>query len=329
MSPEVQHLLNLMEEEDWPGILHLAGRLLNRGGLTAQELASLNLCVCRAHLFQHQYLSGLPAGELARKLALDLGLWDLLGTTLIALAGGYVNTRSYQRALERCIEYLEFMPRFDQVRSREGDVWFILGRAQQALGHLDEATVAYHRAAVLLERGQSTHWAMSAIYRRIECLVERSGSSVLPLLSELRRLAPAHPVPGIAGMIVAVSRGKYLVSRGRLAAAVAVCTRALKACEGDHSQPVTDFKAILCLFVATTCQKLGNDKNALGYAIASRMHATRAQEYVTEFLAMELIYRLLAGGNHSALADLDREYLEMGLDLSRFIDSAYLSGSRT
>ncbi len=319
LALEVQWLKELLDQEQWDKVLQAAEQCLRRGGYSAAEYAEINYAICRARAFRQELLQAIPPGELARRLSRDTGQWDLLGKTLLVLGVAYWRTRSYDRALSTLYGFFEHNSHYTTAQTLAARVWHNIGHTLIRTGQAAEAAGALRRACNEYQSLNDVDGFTAAAQHLVECCVETSLPEARTVLAAMRATGTQHPSQYNGRAVYFLGRARCARQVGAFKWAAALCLAALAE---ERKSLYIEFHSNLVL--SGCLAALGDNKNALGHALAARMIAANGKIYDLEFMAIEAMYDLMSGPDNTALQALDADYLEQGLDMTPFFGASSL-----
>lgn len=310
----VELLDKLLAESDWTTALKLAHSLLLEGGHSASDLAHIHQAICRAYMGLGEYLKAIPFGELARKLARDLGEWDLFGTVCNELCAAYGETRQYTALWVCAMDFLKYKHHYRDAAYREGLIYINLGsvsfrrRNWAEAAHWYEAALTFHKARGELEYMQ---WARLGLIRA--CLYadpQRVPGLLRDSRRTLRNLPRDHDLwrlHRLAAALYAYHRKQY--ERAIFLARPAVYLPSFYAMEAIHAD----------LLISRSACALGDAHLAFAHALAARGRAVQEGLYDKSYEAIELIYNLIQAYGTRFIRELEPEYRSVGVDLTSLI----------
>lgn len=324
LAPEVQWLQELLEQEEWGKVLKVAPQLLLRGGFSVADLAEINYAISRSRAYTQDLFGAIPAGLLARKLALDNGYYDLFARATLVLGVCYIRTRQYETGRQCLREYLEHLPRYGPARQLAGHVWHNLGMASKATGKPEEALRYFERAKGLYQQSGDVHWQFIVLRTMFECCLDVTLADARSVLQEMRRFIRQSPVGEKQRPEYLWCRARYAQKTGAHRWAAALCVLGLN--DANKDLPITFH---LNLTLSQSLAAMGESKDALRFALAARLVAIEDKAYDREFLATEAMYNLLSAYGYNLFHELNVEYAERGLDLHPFVGAGILAEGRT
>lgn len=287
LSPEIEYLRELWQRQEWSKLLDSTKSLLMRGGWTVEELAYLNYYACRGRFGEGEFYAGLPSGELARRLAEDVGAWDLLANIHITLSAGYHWVMQYERSLEHAFAFLEKLPRFSAVREREGEAWIRVGMGYEGLGKHREAFLAYERAHKLLKQLGRWHWAYAAIRLATRLLYDDNPEAIPEMMAEQMRLRRLDPTNKYIRALLYLERARYALHQGEHARCLWLASHCIRRAVDAYQV----FEAHL--EIAKCHRAMGNFASAMHHVHQARATALGRKMYAEEYKAVELLYDLI------------------------------------
>ncbi len=322
----VDSLVRLMEDGEYQKCLRIAERQLVRGGISRAELAKLNLVICRCRLGLNDPYPAVNSGLLAVKLARDVGEWDTLGRALLNLGTALVATRKYDGALTHLYSYFEHIHRYRTSRRFEGAIWRTIGIAHQRKLETDLAVDALDRARRWFAKHGVDRSAFNCLHDLVSTHLqvrEKDPEAPLEPVEELlqaeKELAQKHAGESFYQATYLQDRAAYYLHANRLARAMVCAMKAMEIRKGDR---LLNFHCHMVLHEAT--KRLGDAKQALGYALAARTEAIQSRHFELEFIAAQAMAEVVRSQRPEVVRELDREYQEMGIDLGQYLSPSIL-----
>lgn len=320
LSPEVEYLKQLVDEEQWDKIPRYAERLLFQGAnLNPEDLAWINFAICRVRCLQNEPYAAIPPGELAKKLAKDRGLWDLLARIFVSLNFAYLQARQYDRVLSGGYEYLQYITYYSVGRNREGHIWMQIGGAYEYTGDYAGARKAFERARRVLELSGDAYWADECRRRLIEVSYHLDPDHVPSLIEQGESYVADHPNDNLKQALQLYDRAKWALYKQEYHESTLWAQGALDATRQHKAPMVEGVQFGIFMVLSHVSRALGDAKSALSYALSARMVAITGKFFALEFEAANHIHDLLSCGATEAVQTLDREYLEAGLDMTYWL----------
>lgn len=319
-------LIRMMEEGEFGRCLHVAEQMMQTGGCSLAELATINLVICRSRLGIQDPSGAVAAGALAVKLAMETGDFDLAGRALLNLGTAYVGIRQYGEAIEQFETFLELLPRLRTARRLEGAIWKHIGVAhqrnldsQKALEALTRARDWFRQQGVDYAAFTCTHDLINTHLHLHDTEPFHGLEPVKFLLVEMKVIAKRHPEDGYYQGTYLLDLAATYLRDGRLDRATVTAHRAMAAHRGDPSH------AFHCQLILHHCAlEVGNARRALDYALAARSQASAARLYDLESLAAQAIGDLIRQQEPEVARQLDEEYLAIGVDLGKYLSPLIL-----
>ncbi|MGE5676375.1 MAG: tetratricopeptide repeat protein, partial [Mycobacterium leprae] len=317
-----EYLLRLMEDGEFQKCISLAEQLLLQGGLTVQELATVNMALCRARLGIDDPFGAIPSGSLAVKLARDVEDWDLLARSLLNLGHAYLATHDFEQALFQFYSLLESERRYVESQRFVGAAWKGIGICHQHQGEHEQALVAFRRSRAWFQKNKVVHGDFTCIHDLVNTYLDwndvnpkQSLDQVKDLLKEERAIALAHPTETYYKGTYLYDKGALYLRQRRYKRAIIAAMQAMETHKEDHE---LTFHVHMVLHACT--RELGMVKDALGYALAARVEALAVRRFDLEYLSIRAFVETIRQKNGpAALKQLDTEYQAIGVDLSTYL----------
>jgi tetratricopeptide (TPR) repeat protein len=317
----IEYLWDLMNQGEYKRCLELAEVELLKVAEDLHSLARLNYVVffCRMRLGDN--LGALASGLLALKIAQTVGDAGLKARTLVNLGWAYLRMRKEEDALTHFYAYIDHLERTGAAADQELMAWKGIAETNMQLMRPDEAVKAFERVVLISERQGD---ALAMVRVKVEFLAVLLGgassdpSSFLPkikgLLRDLNKSLQPYKDDKFLCSKYYHQIGYFYLYSGRPVRAIVAAHKALRLKAPDARY---EYTAHMILFRAY--EALGLHKDAFGHALAGRMAAIHAKRFDLEYEAAEHMTELLQRHGPRVMAELDREYQGMGIDLGQFI----------
>ncbi|HLO01528.1 MAG TPA: hypothetical protein VK191_00235 [Symbiobacteriaceae bacterium] len=317
----VEQLIQLMEAGDYEGCLRAAEQVLLRGGLGMVQMAHVNLVISRCKLASNDAFGAIPSGIQATKMARDAKEWDLFGRALLTLGAAYVGANNFTEALEQFYTFLKHLGDFDRSRRLEGAVWRQLGITYGRILETEKAVDSLERARRWFRRNENEHShficgsdLVSIYLGRREREPEASIEPVRTILAEQKLYAKRTPHELLYKIQYLYNQGEYYFYTGRIGRAMVAAMQSMDQAQHDHPHR---FQCHMLLHRCTV--KIGQGKEALGYAVAARLEAMKGRHYELELLAVQAITETIKREGAQVVEALEKDYREVGLELSEYL----------
>lgn len=270
----VAALSGLLGERRYGECKELAEAILRRGGLTDGDRGYVYLALSSSLSALHANQEALGPGELAVHFTRAAAEYDLLGRALCHLAAVYRENGLYKRAVGCLDEYFQAFSLYDRARALEGRAFGQLAQSYQAMGRGPRA-LEYWRKAHRWHVDYQAEPQVVDLYRgKLVWQLLKLGQleSVAPLMAESEaylRQAP-NDLEARARYLNNLAYQAYLTSRYGLAIDTAARVMGMRG-----ARPVR--KAQACLTLHYTARSLGLVREAVGFGLLGRIHASVAR----------------------------------------------------
>lgn len=319
-------LVQLMEDGEYEKCLRQAEQQILRGGWTIAQLAQINMVICRCRVGQQDPYGAIPSGMLAAKLAKDVADWDTLGRTLLSLGTAYVAVRQYDKALHSFYSFFEHSVKYSTARRLEGAIWKHIGVAHQRKLESDKALDALNRARLWFAKHEVDYSSFMVTSDMINTYLQMhdmdplsSLEPVADLLKAQKAIVKRYPTDTHYKATHLLDLASNYLHQGRLGRSM-VC--AMKVTETRRDDFWLTFHSHMVLH---RCTKLvGDNKQALGYALAARVAALHGRHYELEFIASQAMAEVIRQQGEGVVRELDAEYQALGIDLGQYFSPSLL-----
>jgi tetratricopeptide (TPR) repeat protein len=318
----LDYLVKLMEGGEFQKCLRLAEQQLLKGGWSINELAKINLMICRCRLGIQDPHGAVVAGSMATNLARDSKDWDLFGRIALNLGTAYTGTRQYGEALQSLYGYFEHLNAYTaSTRRFEGAIWKNIGIAHQ---HLLETTKAidaltrardwYAQAGIQFSTFTCTH---DLLHTYLQHHSTEQGAPIVQveqLLDAEKAFVKQFPGESYFESYSLYDQAAYYAHIGRYARATVSAQKAMDLRKADRW---IGFHGNMVLHDCS--QARADHRQALGYALAARVHALQGRYFELEFLASQAMAEIIKHQGEELVRELDEEYQAMGVDLGQYL----------
>lgn len=288
----IQYLEKLVEDKQYEQALDLAERLMLDPENGAGELLRLNKAIMLARLGVNEFYGASVSGQVAAKLAEELGEWDIHGEACLNTAVAYFNMRQFSEAKACLYKYLGRIACYRDVLFMEPVAWYNLGLVYHKLGDLEEAAkVLLKGLEVALQRGAS-RMAHGLRHALIEIHLRQGDLRAIPqllttcLIYILRNNNAADMA--LSRLYHFELRAAYAIATGRLHRAHAIATRGIRLSAG---QPEHLFNMHMILAKVFGLQ--GDMPNSCSQLLTARVVAVQGKRYDLEHVATEHLYHVI------------------------------------
>jgi tetratricopeptide (TPR) repeat protein len=317
----VEQLIQLMEAGDYEGCLRAAEQVLLRGGLGIVEMAKVNLVIARCKLAANDAFGAIPSGIQATKMSRDAKEWDLFGRSLLTLGAAYVGANNFGEALEQFYTFIKHLADFNLSRRLEGAVWRQLGITYGRMLETEKAIDSLERARRWFARNENEHSQficgsdlINVYLNRRQRDPEASLEPVRTILAEQKLFAKRMAHEPLYQTHYLYNHGEYYYYMGRTGRAMIMAMQSMELAPDDNAH------RFQCHMLLHRCAlRQGNGKHALGYAVAARLEAMRGRFYEMELLAVQAITETIRTEGSRVVEELEKDYHEVGLDLSDYL----------
>lgn len=284
--------------------------------VTSEEEAAVQQYISRCRSELGDSFGALEAAIRATEAAQRGDDLDLLATCLQDQGALQLKLRRYRDVQVSLNGFLSLRPVVSaSVRSQEGQALLGLGQAHRRLRQTREATVYLEAARSVLERSGDGAGAELARGELVRALLEGGQAEGVPVLLEEGDLyAAAHPDDAAAALTTSLDWGEYFFQTGDYQASIDRGFLVL-----DGAPDLLAHQARAHLLLCRNALVLGRPKDALNFALGARVAAIDGRRYDLEFEASEVLFQVLRQHGTHLLAELDREYQQVGLDICQYI----------
>jgi tetratricopeptide (TPR) repeat protein len=309
----IEYLEKLVRlDRDYAKGVAYAEQLMRSHDNSPKDLLIINcaLLLCRYTL--HEYNGAVVAGQMAMKLAEELGEWDYYGIASLDLGACFMILAQYQDAIEILYRYLSKLPYYQHAAVQEPKVWFNLGRTYTALRQPSEASDALSKAlqaAVRLEHHRYAHGIRHAL---IDVYTQAGNLREVPRLIAQSSHYLRHNPDAVDGhnswQWHLKLRIDYVIATKRLKRAEALALRGLSDSDGEPRHQFVFHMQLAC--VTRSC---GWFSQALGHFLAAQVYAANCQRRDLESEASQAAYELTR--DHPGVdVQMNAYYLSRDLD---------------
>jgi hypothetical protein len=324
----VEQLIQMMESGDYEACLRTAEQVLLRGGLSMVDMAKVNLVICRCKVANADAFGAIPSGIQATRMARDVKDWDLYGRALLTLGVAYVGAGLYEDAQNQFYTFLRHLGDFNHARRFEGAVWRHLGITYGRLLEVEKAIDSLERARRWFARQENEHSYFVCSSDLINVYLNRRQADpdapldpVRSILAEQKAYAKRMSQEPFYRAHYLYNQGEYDFYTGRTGRAMVA---AMQAMELLRQETLLRFH---CHMLLHRCSlRIGEPKQALGYAVAARIEALRGKHFELEVLAVQAITEVIHTRGATVVEELERDYREAGLDLNQYLSPALVRG---
>lgn len=315
----IDYLEKLVEEREHAEGLVLAEQLMLNPDNTMYDMLRINHAMQTCRLYLNEFHGSIVSGQLATKLAVDLGVWDYFGRASINLAMALGSVGQHAEALAAAYDYLSHLNRYTDVGILEVRAWYNIGVAQGYLGNKNEAIHALTRAADLATDHEALLSAHGVRHALVGAHLAMSEVGPIPcLLAKCLKFLRDHQGEDSMDMSLVwhyILRTRYAMATNRFDRAIKV---AMKGIAIGHGKPDYLYEFYTLLSKISLAKK---DKGmALSYALSARISAIRARRFDRELAASELVYDI-ARLEPTALMEIKPEHVIPASEL--FMNGAF------
>jgi tetratricopeptide (TPR) repeat protein len=264
---DVDYLERLISERAFEKALAYAEHLLNNQDNDSRGLLIINHSIMYARHHFGDFEGAIASGELAAKLAKEIGEWDYHGTACLTLGASYDRLRQVHKAMVWWYQFLECSAYYSA--RKEALAWFNLGTGHKFLREHEKAIVAFERglhAATKMGNDRFAHGIRQAL---IETHIAYQNTAEVPKLLAncafyLRHNPNAH-MGRESHLFHLKLRAEYALATKRFGRATAVALRGLRASDG-----LFEMQAYFHFLLSQIAYASKGNIHALGHVQAAR-----------------------------------------------------------
>ena len=285
----IEYLRQLIKDEKWETALAYAQQLTAGAEMTPRDLVVIHNATLRARIAMGEHAGAVPVGELAVKLAREVGDWDAYGQACNDLGVSHFMLKEYDEAISCFNEFLKNTDKFTEALQLHTLVWYNLSCAYRAEGNGRAAVHALTRAVEQARRDGDTNWVQGSTLALINARLRAGQTEQVPkLLAQ-----SSYQLRNFAGkqerlLHLRAYRAEFALLTGRLARARAHAVKGLMEAR-DLPRHLFEFHMLLA-----QVERQGTSKDtALDHALAARAYAVASQRPDLEAKASGLIDDLM------------------------------------
>lgn len=306
----LHQLSEMLSKQEYHRCVDVAHLLLSVGGHNSYEVAQIHLVLCRSYLALSDYTRAIEAGRSALDAAESTGDSGLIAGALAELGVAQAGGRRFTEAQESFDHYWEM----GADPASQGRVLYTIAGIHRRLGEFSAAAAGYTRAMEWHVQANDEQTAQQCRHEAISAYLEAGQTdAVLPLLAGGDVYVQGHPEDTPTAVTHCLDWAAFLYLEGEYQKSIQVAFGALEV-TGDLTR-----QARAHLLLSQGAQALDKPVDALSFAMAARIAAIDAQRYDLEFEAADILFRLLRLHGADLLQELDREFLNQGVDLYQYI----------
>lgn len=299
----------------------LAEKTLQAIGHTNLEAAQSYHAIAHCHVAVRNAQDACVPGEMAWKLAVSVPDWDLAGQALLDLSTAYGQLSRFRKQIRTLRRYLVLLERMSAARRYEPIARYRLGWAAFHMME-DEAAEAFLSDGLLAAERWEDSQTADLCRQLMRALRIRAGrlDEVPQLLEQSAAYLGTQSQDRSAAFGYWYGMAQYTRATGRLAEAI---VHALKALE--HADGYVENEVECHLLLCECATGLGDESDALGFALAARVCAIEGGRYDLAYGATAVIDNLLSTATPSVLEGFSRQFAQNGLDVFRYIPPQVLN----
>jgi tetratricopeptide (TPR) repeat protein len=314
----IEYLEQLIESKDFEKALALAEQLLLDGTSNPKHLVAIHSAIVDARVQLKDYTGAIVAGEVVVRLAWEIREWDYFGGACMNMGAAYYYLRDWGQAINAWTGFLTALTWYHKCSAFEATVRYNLGLARNAIGDFREACHSMEQAISAANRLGNERFANGIRLALVGALLKAGNLNPIPrLLAECGQYIRTHHdniEVHDSGLWHISLRIEYTFTTGRLDKARRLALRAV-----FNPDARSDHRFSFHMMLARVAHRRGREVEALGHALAARIHAERCHRHDLLVEADDFTSEV-ASGRHNLMRALDEYLLHSVLPLGEETD---------